>query len=80
MDLASIVVVYLLLWWWVFLMSLPFGVRTPDVPPSGHAPSAPERPHIWRKIAAATLIAAVLTFVAYWIITSGILAIGERPF
>ena len=76
MDLASIFVVYLLLWWWVFLMSLPFGVRTSDNPLPGHATSAPERPMIWRKVLASTCIAGVLTFVVYWIIASGIFTLG----
>jgi hypothetical protein len=43
MDFVSGLVVYLLLWWWIFLMSLPFGVRTADNPEAGHAASAPTR-------------------------------------
>ena len=30
MDFVSGLVVFILLWWWVFLMSLPFGIKTPD--------------------------------------------------
>ena len=44
MDFVSGLVVFILLWWWVFLMSLPFGIKTPDEVESGHATSAPERP------------------------------------
>ena len=30
MDFVSGIVVFILLWWWIFLMSLPFGIKTPD--------------------------------------------------
>ena len=76
MDFVSGVVVYLLLWWWVFLMSLPFGVRTEANPEAGHAPSAPARPMLWRKMGIATVIAAVLTTVIHLIISSEIITLG----
>ena len=75
MDVVSGTVVYLLMWWWVFLMSLPFGVRTVDDPAAGHAPSAPARPMLWRKTAATTVIAAVLTAIINWIISSRIISL-----
>ena len=76
MDFVSGVVVYLLLWWWVFLMSLPFGVRIEDNPEAGHATSAPARPMLWRKMGVTTVIAAVLTAVIHWIISSEIISLG----
>ena len=76
MDFVSGVVVYLLLWWWVFLMSLPFGVRTEANPEAGHAPSAPARPMLWRKMGITTVIAAVLTTVIHLIIFSEIITLG----
>ena len=76
MDFVSGVVVYLLLWWWVFLMSLPFGVRTVSNPEAGHAPSAPARPMLWRKMGFTTVIAAVLTTAIHWIISSEIISLG----
>ena len=76
MDFVSGVVVYLLLWWWVFLMSLPFGVRTEANPEAGHAPSAPARPMLWRKMGITTVIAAVLTTVIHLIISSEIITLG----
>ena len=75
MDVVSGTVVYLLMWWWVFLMSLPFGVRTVEDPVAGHAPSAPVRPMLWRKMAATTVIAAVLTAIINWIIASRIISL-----
>ena len=76
MDFVSGAVVYLLLWWWVFLMSLPFGVRTETSPEAGHATSAPARPMLWRKMGFTTVIAAVLTAIINWIISSEIISLG----
>jgi len=75
MDIVSGAVVYLLMWWWVFLMSLPVGVRTVEDPEAGHAPSAPARPMLWRKMAATTVIAAVLTATIHWIIAAQIISL-----
>ena len=75
MDLVSGAVVYLLMWWWVFLMSLPFGVRAEAEPEAGHAPSAPARPMLWRKVGASTLIAGVLTAIINWVISSQIISL-----
>lgn len=77
MDFVSGLVVYILLWWWVFLMSLPFGAKPSEQPEPGHAPSAPARPMLWRKVAATSVIAAILFVIVYMIIDSGI--ISFRP-
>ena len=76
MDFVSGLVVFILLWWWVFLMSLPFGIKTPDEVESGHATSAPVRPMLWRKMGVTTAIAAALTAVIHWIITLEIISLG----
>ena len=76
MDFVSGLVVYLLLWWWIFLMSLPFGVRTADNPEAGHAASAPTRPYLWRKIAASTVIAGILCAVVNLVISSSWITLG----
>jgi predicted secreted protein len=70
--------VYLILWWMVFFAALPFGVRTPDASEieKGHATSAPVRPRLWLKAGITTLVAAVLWVVAYWLITSDLLALS----
>ena len=66
---------YILLWWWVFLMILPFGVRTPNVVETGHATSAPAKPMLWRKAAVTTMIAGVLFAILYWVIVSEIVTL-----
>ena len=58
-------VLFVVAWWMAFFITLPFGVKVPDEPEPGHAPSAPENPRLLIKAAIATLAAAVLTgFVA----------------
>ncbi len=64
MDAIGIAVVFAITWWLVFFMALPFGVRPPDEPEPGHAPSAPERPRLAIKAAVTTAIAATLTGLA----------------
>ena len=76
MDFVSGLVVFVLLWWWVFLMSLPFGVRTVDTPETGHASSAPARPMLWRKVLVTTIIAGALTVLVNWIIAAQIISFG----
>lgn len=77
MDIVSGIVVYILLWWWVFLMSLPFGVKSPEIIEKGHATSAPEYPLLWRKVGAATVIATVLFVIVYLIIDSGMVSLDR---
>ena len=77
MDLVSGVVVFILLWWWVFLMSLPFGIKTPDEVEIGHATSAPERPMMRRKVFISTAIATVLFVIVYWIIDTEFISLSQ---
>ena len=77
MDFVSGLVVFILLWWWVFLMSLPFGIKTPDVVKSGHATSAPEKPLLRRKVTISTVIALVLFTIVYWIIDTGFMSLSQ---
>ncbi len=69
--------VYAIIWWVVLLMVLPWGVKVPEEPEPGHAPSAPSRPMIGRKMLITTFIAAALWGVAYWLIESELLSL--RP-
>ena len=64
MEAIGIAVVFAITWWLVFFMALPFGVRTPDEPEPGHAPSAPIRPRVALKAAITTAIAVGITGLA----------------
>ena len=60
MTIFGLIVVYVIVWWIVFFTALPIGVRQARSVEAGHDPGAPDRPMLWRKAAAATLISAVL--------------------
>ena len=77
MDFVSGLVVFILLWWWVFLMSLPFGIKTPDEVESGHATAAPEKPMLKCKVTVSTAIATVLFGIVYWIIDTGFISLSQ---
>lgn len=71
MGLATGIAVYVIIWWLVLFTVLPWGVRPPDDPVPGHAPSAPERPRLVLKFAVTTAISAAIFAVVYWAIESG---------
>jgi len=77
MEVASGIVVYILLWWWVFFMSLPFGVRRSETVEVGNEPGAPEKPHLWEKALAATVIAGVLWFGVDWVIEADLISFRD---
>ncbi len=60
MTFFGLIVVYVIVWWLIFFATLPVGVRHERGVEEGHDPGAPDKPMLWRKAAAATLIAAVL--------------------
>jgi len=78
MGWISGVVVYVILWWLVFFMCLPIGVRPPhevgEQAEEGHEAGAPVKTYLPVKLLAATLIAAVLWGVAFWLIQSDMLS------
>lgn len=69
--------VYAIIWWVVLFAVLPWGVKVPDEHEPGHATSAPERPMLWRKALIATVIAAVLWAIAYYVIEADLIPV--RP-
>ena len=77
MELVSGIVVYILLWWWVLFMVLPFGAKAPETIEHGHAPSAPEKPRLLKKMLITSVIAAVLWFGVDAIISSDIFTFRE---
>jgi predicted secreted protein len=71
MNWFTAFVVFVLIWWVVLFAVLPFGTRPIDVETAaGGWRGAPERPLLWRKILATTVIAAVLWLGAMAIIRS----------
>lgn len=67
------ILLYAIIWWVVLFMVLPWGVRPPERPQEGHAESAPERPLLWRKAAATTVLAALVWLGVYYLIQAEVL-------
>lgn len=59
MSLFEFILVYAVCWWLVLLIVLPIGLRMPDAPEKGHAPSAPVNPRLKRKLLVTSFIALV---------------------
>lgn len=78
MSTTGIVIVFVVSWWLFFFMALPLGVRPPEAPEPGTVPSAPERPHLWLKALAATLLATAATFGLHWAMATGWIALLPR--
>lgn len=74
MSWTSGIVVYVMTWWLVFFMALPIGVKPPHEEGSeaeaGHEAGAPVRPHLLKKVLAATVIAGFITGAILWVIVS----------
>ena len=77
MGVLGVLVIFAITWWLVFFMTLPFGVRAPDEPEPGHAPSAPENPRLGIKAAITTAIAALLTGLAFIAVEYDLIAFRE---
>jgi predicted secreted protein len=77
MNWFSGTVTYLIIWWLVLFTVLPVGVQRAQEVEKGHDSGAPEKPHMWKKMLATSLISAILWAIAYFVITSGLIQI--RP-
>ena len=70
MSWLSGVVVFVIVWWLVFFMTLPVGVRRAREVERGNDPGAPERARLGMKAVVTTMIAGVLTLLAFLLIDS----------
>lgn len=77
MDWFAGIVVYLITWWVVLFAVLPWGVRVPEKPEVGHAPSAPVNPQLGRKVLATTLISAVIWLIIHALISAEVFSFRE---
>jgi predicted secreted protein len=71
MGWVSGVFIYVLIWFVVLFTVLPWGVKIPDNPEPGHAPSAPINPRIGVKLVATSLVSAVVWAVVWYVMQSG---------
>ena len=77
MNWVSGLVVYLITWWLVLFTVLPWGVRPPETPEPGNAPSAPENPRMWLKAGITTAIAALVWLAIYGIVESDLISLRD---
>jgi predicted secreted protein len=62
MGVVTIILVFIIVWWLCFFLVLPIGQKARTTPAEpGHAPSAPERPALWKRAAITTVLAAIFT-------------------
>ena len=71
MGWLSGVFVYALIWFVVLFTVLPWGVRIPENPEPGHAPSAPVNPRIGLKLMATSVISAIVWMIVWYVMRSG---------
>jgi predicted secreted protein len=74
--------IFFVVWWIVLFAVLPFGVKSQHEAGSfepGTDPGAPQRPLLLIKVAATTVISAVLVAIAYAVWESGIIPLDRIP-
>jgi len=64
-------VVFTIVWWCAFFALLPIGVRPVENAPPEHFAGAPDRQRLWLKGLGATIVATVLTALAWAALTYG---------
>lgn len=83
MNAFTLVGIYFLIWWVVFFAMLPLGVRSQHEAETefepGTDPGAPHRPLLWWKLAATTVVAAVLLAIFYALLNAGWLSLDRLP-
>ena len=83
MNLALAAAIYAICWWLVLFTILPIGVRTQEeegVISPGTPASAPARPFIVKKLAATTIVSAVLFAGIYAVIEYKLVTLDDIPF
>jgi predicted secreted protein len=77
MTWLTAVVVYILVWWLTLFAVLPLWVTPAEPDDLGHAAGAPKHPHMLRKLALTTVIAAVIWLGIYLVVSSPWLSFRE---
>jgi predicted secreted protein len=83
MSLPFAIATYLICWWMVLFIVLPWGVRSQEDEgevAEGSEPGAPVVPHIWRKFAITTIVAALIFAPIYAVIEYRVIPLESIPF
>jgi predicted secreted protein len=80
MEWTTGLAVYALIWWVVLFAVLPWGnqpIERNDIE-KGQASSAPKRPRILIKLAANTVLSALIWLVYYWIVVADLVSFRDQ--
>jgi len=84
MKFTSAIAIYFIIWWLTLFVVLPFGIRNShesgETVEPGNEPGAPTNPQLRRKLAANTLLAAVVFVIVYVLVTQGWFGLDDLPF
>jgi predicted secreted protein len=81
-SLPFAIATYLVCWWMVLFVVLPFGVRSQEEQGEvveGSEPAAPSAPHIWRKFAITTVVAALVFAPIYAVVEYRLIPLDSIP-
>lgn len=76
MSIASMIAIYFVLWWLCLFAVLPFGTRSQAESGEiieGTEPGAPVMARLWPKLAATTVLAAVVLGLVMWGLSNPVL-------
>ena len=80
MEWTTGLAVYALIWWVVLFAVLPWGnqpIERDDIE-KGQASSAPKRPRILNKLAANTVLSALIWLAYYWIVVADLVSFRDQ--
>lgn len=79
MSWTTFAAVYVVVWWLVLFTILPIGVRSAqeagEEVQTGHASGAPVAPNMWKKVAATSVITAVVVAILYTLVNMDVFGI-----
>jgi predicted secreted protein len=72
-GVVTIILVFVIVWWLSFFFVLPIGQKQRTTPAEpGHAPSAPERPALWKRSAITTVMAIIITTIIVFVVDTDV--------
>jgi predicted secreted protein len=74
MGWVSGIALYIVIWWTAIFAVLPWGVRQVEDPETGHDRGAPQNPMLLKKALWTSLVAGVIWFGVYLVVTSDLLS------
>lgn len=67
------IAVYVVIWWTALFVVLPWGVRSPSVPDTGHSGGAPDNPRLFLKCLVTTVLSAIIWIMVWLFLKANII-------